>query len=148
MDMDEPTETIAFSFDPMDIDEPTAAAAVDFDPMEIDGPAELNTNENRSGKNAFRCHSESINHQDTKGCPTCKHCEPHHLHVFCGPCEADRIRRWDGTLLTIRKAEDLFPRPEPDSPGLIDRVISSIRKANRPGFQYKALARRTRGQHD
>ncbi|AEO60982.1 hypothetical protein MYCTH_2130131 [Thermothelomyces thermophilus ATCC 42464] len=86
MDMDKPTETIAFDFDPMDIDkptvaapidfdpmdidEPTAAAAVDFDPMEIDGPAELNTDRTRSGKNAFGCHSESINHQDTKGCPT------------------------------------------------------------------------------
>jgi hypothetical protein len=79
--MDEPTEMIAFAFDPIDIDEPTTAATVDFDRMEIDGLAELNTNRIRSRKNAFGCHSESISYQDTKGCPTCKHCEPHHLHL-------------------------------------------------------------------
>jgi hypothetical protein len=88
MDMDEPVETIAFGFDAMDIDEPTAAAAVDFDPMEIDGPAESNTDGTSSGKNAFGCHSESINHQDTRGCPTCKHFEPHHLYM----CSVGHVR--------------------------------------------------------
>jgi hypothetical protein len=98
MDMDEPTETIAFDFDPMDIDEPTAAAAVDLDSMEIDGLAELNTDGTRSGKNAFGCHSESINHQDTKGCPSYKHYEPHHLYM-CYTGHVRPIASADGAKL-------------------------------------------------